>query len=131
MNKLIPYGLTLILSLSMFGCKDRRTEYSKLKHENAVVTAQYHRNSSMYPMRIGKVTTMHHRPAINRTTFDGNIDFKINDRAIFERLDINDSVDLTYREVYRAVYDDTNNDGVKELISREFRRYEFDNAVKK
>lgn len=125
MNKILTCGLASILSLSLIGCKEYRTEYSEIKHENAVVSNQYHRNSYMYPLRVGKITTIQTMPAVYRTDFDGNIDFSVHGSKIYNSVSEGDSVDLTYREVYRAVYDDKDNDDKKELISRKFKKYEL------
>lgn len=125
MKTLTKLFLIGALALELFGCKEYKTEYSEIKQENTVVSQKYHRGAWSQPTRIGKITSMIHHPAINRTTFDGDIDFVVNGREIYERFNEKDSAIVSYRERYELVYDDINKDGKKELIQRNFENYEF------
>jgi hypothetical protein len=126
-------SLASILAASFLflgGCKEYRTQYSEVKQEDAVVTERYHRSARMHPVMVGKVRSFVHHPAINRTTFDGVVDFTINSRELYERFNEKDNALVFYRESYRETYEDINKDGQKELINKEFSGFEFIDAQK-
>jgi hypothetical protein len=109
---------------------EKKTEY-ELKTESAIVSEKYHRGMYMYPMRVGKMTTFQTIPAVNKISFDGEMDFQVNNKTLFDRFHEKDSVIVSYTVIYRSKYGDKNNDGIKDLISREFKGYEFVDAIQK
>jgi len=123
-------GKTLISILAgglilFAGCKEYRTEYSAPKNEDAVVSEKYHRSAYITFMHVGKTMMPLSHPAVNRTTFDGIIDFTVSGREIYDRFNEQDKANVFYREVYRLTYDDLDKDGKKEFVNREFVDYEF------
>jgi hypothetical protein len=132
--KLVKYLRNGILSaaLLMAGCKEYKTEYSEVMHENATVASMYHEDNwiQMMPVMIGDnvgIIPISH-PEINWITFDGQVDFDIDNEEIFNRFNKNDSADISYREIYRTVYDDGDGDGKKELLEKKIRGYYFIDA---
>ncbi len=51
-------------------------------------------------------------------TFDGAIDFILNNKEIFDRFNVGDTADVTYLEKYLSIYDDLDKDGTKEMVKR-------------
>jgi hypothetical protein len=113
------------------GCKDSRLEYSEMMYEPAKVTQKEHHGSWIQPMMVGKVWTYIHHPEQNILRFSGEIPFRIDDKSLYKRLNTNDSVTVSYREVYKITMDDINNDGLKEDIAVAIKGCEFFDAVKK
>lgn len=52
-------------------------------------------------------------------------------QALWSKLSEGDSVDVSYQEIYRNTYEDSNGGGNKELISSELVDYDFLDATKK
>ena len=51
-------------------------------------------------------------------------------KDLWQRFVEGDSVDISYKELYRSTYEDTNDDGEKELVKRELIDYDFLDAQK-
>jgi hypothetical protein len=123
--------LGLALGLTLTSCKECKREYSGINTVKAVVVDMYHSDSYATPIMIGKTITLMHHPAVNKVTFGGDVNFEIDSPELYDRFKEHDTAIISYRNVYRAIYDDKDKDGVKELVSREFRHYDFVDAVKK
>jgi hypothetical protein len=126
----IVLGLTMGL-VSLTGCQTCKTEYSGIKTEKAIVLEKYHRNAYSTPVYTGKSLHMIYHSEVNRITFDGEIDFTNNDKKVYDQFNERDSAIVRYKDVYRAIYDDKDKDGIKELVSKKLIRYEFSDAVPK
>lgn len=142
MNKLQKsLGITTISILGILAVgyfskfrKEYKIEYSEVKHKEAIVvyrkyTPEYYETKVMPigGMIGGMPVTMlvpikHYYPA----KYD--IIFKANNKQIFKKFKMNDLAEVSYREKYKSIYDDTNGDNIKELIKKEFIKYEFIDA---
>ena len=119
-------GIGAIALATITGCKEYRTEYSEIKHGNASVELHYHRP---YMHVGGGRLFIRSHPAQYHVKFSGDVNFEINNKNIFNRFkDKSSLVDVSYREIYFSVYDDTDRDGQKELIKRKLQGYEFVDA---
>ena len=120
--KRILFGGLMLLGLA--GCKEYKTEYSDVKHEDALVSYKKHRNS--YIAQLNEQRTYH--PEEYEIVFDGKIRFVLDNKEMFKRFNSNDQADVSYREKYRLILDDTNKDGTNELIQKNFMDAEFIDA---
>lgn len=130
LKRILGTGLML---LGLAGCKEFEMKYSNIKHENAIVS--YKKFSAPYtigelkPVKTstGEVLVVMpvDYPAKYEIAFDGKIRFELDDRVMFDRFHSNDQADVSYRELYSLIYDDTNNDGTNELVQRFFMDAEF------
>jgi hypothetical protein len=128
-NKTTPYILAAGLSvISLIGCKETRTELSDIIHEDAKVTSKYHRNSFYQPIIIGKMVTGYPRSEINKITFDGLVDFEVDNKEIYSKFKEGDIADISYRESYELTFEDLDKDGIKEQTEKIFTGYEFVDA---
>ncbi len=148
LNKILFGGLTL---LGLVSCREYKTEYSDVKHENAIVSSKNYIPSKskievgliLNPTILNPNLTMSGKlgytfggftfakknsPAKYEIAFDGKIRFELDDRIMFDRFHSNDQADVSYRELYSLIYDDTNNDGTNELVQRFFMDAEFIDA---
>jgi hypothetical protein len=144
-SKLLPAGLAFGLAASAFtGCIDRRIEYSDVLKENAVVsdtvyTPSHHGSS----VDVGITTDFDGNAGLSFTPTSVSIPEKYGVvfrcqhgkfvvqgageryRELWEGFEEGQEVEVTYKEVYRSVYDDADGDGVKELVERELIKYDF------
>jgi len=136
LNKNIaPYVLMGSIALGAAGCGvERRTELTDIVHEKATVTQKHHEDSwvQLMPMQVGKVTTLMpiNHAETNMIYFSGPVCFEIDDKAAYGKFQKGDEVELSYVAVYKLKLKDTNKDGIKELIKREFKGYRFVDAQK-
>jgi len=133
LQKMLCIGVGL---LSFAGCKEFEIEYSPVLHEDAIVSSK----KFSAPYTIGElkpvktstgeamIVTPVDYPAKYNITFDGKIQFELDDRILFDRFHSNDQADVSYREKYSLIYDDTNNDGTNELVHKYFMDAEFIDA---
>lgn len=131
----ILFGGLMLLGLT--GCKEFEIKYSDIKHEDAIVsyknfTAPY-TIGELKPVKTSSgqeilTPTRVDYPAKYEIAFDGKIRFELDDRVMFDRFHSNDQADVSYRELYSLIYDDTNNDGTNELIQKFFMDAEFIDA---
>ena len=49
-------------------------------------------------------------------------------KSLYNNLTTGQKVNVTYHEIYRSTYKDTNNDGKKELVEKHLVKYDFRNA---
>ncbi len=148
-NKAIPYALAIGIGASLFtGCKETKTELSDILHEDAIVSDVVYS-----PSRHGSDVS----PTID-ITGDGGIGIAIVDvdipekyaivfkcehgkfivegtdiehKALWERLEEGQKVDVTYKEIYKSVYDDVDGDGENDLVSKTLIKYDFLDAQPK
>lgn len=134
LQRLALVGLsTLILSLS--GCKEYKIEYSEIKHETARVSLQEYvpesTNMSRNVDSEGDVSfSVDTDPTEYNIAFKGKIDFKLDNKEIFDRFKLEDKADVSYTEVYWAVYDKFKDDGIerRKLLERKFLENKFVDA---
>lgn len=126
MKKLASIFFAGLLFLS--GCKRYELEHSRIKKENAIVTERYYipESCTIFPTDGGCIPVFD-GPSYN-IYFNGEIDFLINDKEIFNRFNIRDSANITYREYKSRGY---NFFGPFETKSGDFYWYEFIDAKKK
>lgn len=135
-NKSAPYILSVGLASSLLtACKQVKTEISDVLHEDAKVVGMEHKNSWMQPMPIhaGKIRTIYfiHHPERNIISFDGKVDFEINNKEVFSRFKQGDSASVSYRQSYRLTFDDIDGDGKKDLVNKVLVDYDFLDAQPK
>ncbi len=146
-NKILEYNLAIALSFNLFtGCnfREERTELSSILHEPATISETVY-SPSIHGSGVG--------PTID---FNGNVGIAITSvnipekyavvfkcqhgkfiiegsnkkyKDLWERLNEGDSVRVNYREMYRSAYQDTNNDGKKDLLSKKLIDYDFLEAL--
>ncbi len=122
-KKALPIVLGVSLAANLFGgCKEHRTEYSEPKHQEAVVGYKYFSPSRM--KGAGILRNFYIR-------FEGPVDFEVYDSKIYERFNEKDKADVSYREVFKSTWDDTDGDGKKELLEKKLVKYEFIDAQPK
>ncbi|MGV8151702.1 MAG: hypothetical protein ACP5OG_01350 [Candidatus Nanoarchaeia archaeon] len=135
LKQALGYIAAGIILAGISGCKEYKTEYSDVKNYDATVTKKEHKDSwtQIIPISTGKVTILAPvaHPEQNHITFKGNLEFILDNKELFERFDLNDKAEVSYKEVYNSVYDDKDKDGNKELIKREITKYEFVDAQHK
>lgn len=134
-NKILG-TIGLFATLGLAGCKEFEIKYSPVLHEDAIVSYKNH----VLPYSLGKFKSVESNgietlqltqinyPAKYEIAFDGKIRFELNDRVLFDRFHSNDQADVSYREKYSLIYDDTNNDGTNELVHKYFMDAEFIDA---
>ena len=148
-NKAIPYTLALSIGTGLLtGCKETKTELSDILHEDAVVSETVYS-----PSRHGSDIS----PTYDLTG-DGGVGFAITSvsipekyavvfkcqhgkfivegtdkahRDLWQRLEEGKKVDVSYKEIYKAVYDDVDGDGEKDLLSRDLVDRDFLDAQPK
>jgi len=136
MNKLQRLlGVGAIALASITGCK-YQTEYSKIKHEIATVTLREHQdatNSIGFGVAIGNPgagLAMSHGERYY-IFFDGEIDFEINNKDIFNRFNKGDSAYITYKEIDLLRFKNVSRGGIRKLFKKAFFDYEFVDAQPK
>ena len=145
LQRLLGIGAIGLATMGLGGCNNwSKIEYSSIKHENAVVVSKNHIPSETRStvgiaitnskggfgigangagFGIGGLNfSSETDPEQNYITFDGNIDFRLNNKKLFNSFNLGDLVDISYTEEYKAFYD------LGDLIRREFRGYEFVDA---
>lgn len=135
MNKLLRLlGISAVALAVIAGCKEYRTEYSEVKHENAIVTSKdpggnfIGFGASIGNPGLGMLMSDH-----KEITFDGDIDFRvdlknINRQGLYDIFNVGDLADVTYRNRFLSAYNGLNKDGQKELIEKRFIEHEFIDA---
>ena len=104
LQRLILVGLsTLVLSLS--GCKEYEIEYSEVKRETARVTLhEYIPESTSIDFGFDGKMSINTDPEEYNISFDWNIDFKLDNKKIFDRFKLEDRADVSYREMHGKTY---------------------------
>ncbi len=152
-NKAMPYALAMGIGASLLtGCKEIKTELSDILHEDATVSDVVY-----IPSRHGSGSGI--GPTFDMTGDGGigvavtNVDVHIPEKyavvfkcqhgkfivegtdkphkSLWEKLSEGQEVDVSYREVYKSVYDDVDGDGEKDLVSRALIKYDFLDAKPK
>ena len=118
----------LIAGLAGCARQETVTEFSATLHEDAVVTYACHHEACFQPVVVGKYTFNVFYPEINTIIFDGETDFEIDSKEIYNRFKEGDEAEVSYRNVYRLVYEDFDMDGKKELVERTLTGHEFIDA---
>ncbi len=114
------------------GCKrETRTELSEVLHEDAVVTSRDYTSRWVQILPCGKTIIPITHPESYSISFDGKIDFDSSDEEVYSRFKEGDTADVSYREVYKLIFEDLDKDGKKEQIGRVFDGYEFEDACPK
>jgi hypothetical protein len=126
-NFILTTGLVGVLGFT--GCMYNTD--SCISHESAVVVDKYHTDAYSTPVRVGKMMSVINHPAVNRVTFDGNIDFVVDNKDLYKKLNVGDSVNVTYNQVYRIVDSEINLDDRSGYIKLRLKGCEFIDAVKK
>lgn len=153
-KKIIPYALMAGLALiPLTGCEESRIvfkrefkrELSDIIYEQAVVTSKKHSPEEDYtylgiavgnsindlPTGLGLAAAMH-QDEKNYITFTGQkVTFDINNKEIFNRFELNDPAEISYKEIYSATYEDLDNDGEKDLVEKTLEGYKFLDAKPK
>ena len=127
-NTIKMYAIAGLAILSM-GCSEKRTEISDVIEEEAKVTNMHHSPSRTVPYSTGKAAGVRYHPEENWVTFDGEVDFTVNNRDIFGRFKKGDTAVVRYRNRWKVTLDDTDGDGKKEVVSREQASPEFVDAI--
>lgn len=124
-RKLLIAGATLGLTAALLGCTETRYEPVR-KEADAEVVDKHHR--SAWSQKVGKVTIYH--SSKNRVTFQwGNSKLEIDNIESYSTLKKGQHVTLTYDSVTAVTYDDVDEDGKKEEVSRKFDGYRFISAI--
>ncbi len=110
---------------------ETKTELSDFLYENAKVTSMYHKDARRSPVFFYRVVVMIPHPAENKITFDGQIDFEINNLEIYSRFKLGDSAVVSYRTSYKVTYEDLDGNGINEPTKKEFIDYHFIDAQPK
>jgi len=122
------------------GCKEYRTEYSPQTNTVGTVVEKKH-IAEHYLNPIDNINPMRHIDPLfdmkkGRMLTKQREEFRVvvntdvgsltrNDKGLFNSVEENSHMNVSYREIYRLTYDDLNKDGTKELVGREFIGYEF------
>lgn len=160
-NKSAPYILSVGLASSLLtGCKQVKTEISDVLHEDATVVTRIYTPSTHEPsvyLRIGGsggvsvigadgsvVTSMDglifdssEVPEKYGAVFrcqHGTFTSQGSDKRhedLYNKLQEGQEVDITYKEIYRATYDDIDGDGKKDLVERVLTGFDFLDAQPK
>jgi hypothetical protein len=102
-RKVAPFLFATGLTTSLLGgCSEYK--YSSLLHEKAIVTDKRHIDTHLSPIPTGKSIILMPTPEVNQIKFDGEIDFEINNRDIYNKLDKGDLVNLYYKEKYNIKF---------------------------
>lgn len=118
----------LVVTLGLSGCRDEEIEYSPVLHENAIVSYKDFKPAKTNDMRVGRVVSRKVYPAEYNIFLDGKIRFELDNKKIFAKFKTNDQADVSYKEKYKVIYNDTNNDGTNDLIKKYFMDAEFIDA---
>jgi len=130
LKKLLCVGA---LSLSLTGCMEQQYENS-INHIKTRVTHKDY-TSEVKIMGLGidwelnlvlEEKTIPERYDI--TFFGDQMEFKVNDKKLFDRFELNDTADVSYRESRMLTYYDLDKDGKKELIQNEIIQNKFIDA---
>ncbi|VVB82649.1 Uncharacterised protein [uncultured archaeon] len=134
MNKLqkaLCIGAGLI---SLAGCREYRIEYSPVLHEDAkvvdvVYTMNYNMDDGSNSPGIAVVSmNIPEKYAVVFKSQHGKFIVEGEDerhKNLWSRMQEGEKVDVTYKEKYESVYDDTNKDGTNELVERRLVKYDF------
>lgn len=108
MNKLQRLLLVGALTFSLIGCKEYKREYSEIKHENAIVSLHKYvperTNIDLDFDDDGISASIDTDPAEYNIEFKGKIIFKLNNKQVFDRFQLEDLVDVSYREIHGKTY---------------------------
>jgi len=108
MNSLQKIILVGALTFSLFGCKEYRREYSEIKHENAIVSLhKYVPESTSLDFDLddeGISVSIDTNPAEYNIEFKGKIIFKLNNKQVFDRFQLEDLVEVSYKEIHGKTY---------------------------
>lgn len=152
-SKAIPYTLALGLSSGLLtGCKETKIELSDILHEDAIVSdvvytpSRHGSGGGMGPtiditgdggIGVAMTSVSVHIPEKYAVVFKcqhgkfivGGTDKQ--HRDIWERFSEGQNVDISYREVFKSVYDDIDGDGKDDLLERKLIDYDFLDAQPK
>jgi hypothetical protein len=110
---------------------DTRIEISDIMHETAFVSKlEYHHSTgdiNAFPIYVPGSSEE------NNIWFEGIADFQLDNKRIFNRFQqVGQPAIISYQEVYKVTYGDTDNDGKRDdLISKLLIEYKFLDAVPK
>jgi hypothetical protein len=104
LQRLLLVGLsTLVLSLP--GCKEYKIEYSDVKHENAIVSLhEYFPENTSIDFGFDGKMSINTNPAEYNIEFKGKIIFKLNNKQVFDRFQLEDLVEVSYKEIHGKTY---------------------------
>jgi hypothetical protein len=142
MKNLAKLLLLGTIGLGVLGCTKIKREYSEVMHEDGVVTDmnytpgyinEWESNQTIQvgdiPVVVGTETHRVWVPAKYRVKIEAeNKKFRLGgSRAekVYNKLEENQKVDVSYQEVYRAFYKDIHNNNEKELVKRKLISYKF------
>ncbi|MFH1589827.1 MAG: hypothetical protein ABIB43_04640 [archaeon] len=135
MNKLLTLGLGIVTIVSLYACKETRTEVSnKVFYDPAVVINKHYEEADdstavAIAAKSGDLTAINHD---NRyvISFKGiQSFFNLDDEEIFNQFKIGDSVNVGYKKEFKVTYNKHKN--FEEEISRVILGYEFVSVEKK
>ena len=138
---MLPLLLAVALAItSLTGCKERRVEYSSPLVTTRIVTSKKHRGE-YYLNPVDNVNPMKDIDPLfdykkdrwltkTKESFYVTIDtpqcrFRVKDRNLYDRVVEGQEVNVFYKNVYSATYDDVDGDGRKDLVSRTLVDYSF------
>lgn len=146
-KKAAPYILAAGLAAGLFsGCKKILIEYSVPLNTPGTVAEKKHIKESymnpadnINPMRdIDPLFDMRHGRFITKQNEEFNVyvdtlvgRFRANNRALFDSVEANSSVEVSYCERFRSIYYDADKDGKEDLVERTFEGYELLNIQPK
>jgi len=130
MNKLQRLLLVGALTFSLIGCKEYKREYSEVKNENAIVSLhKYVPERTNIDFDFDGEISIDTDPAEYNIEFKGKIIFKLNNKQVFDRFQLEDLVDVSYREIHGKTY---GRDGKTRYLEKdEIVGNEFVNAQKR
>lgn len=67
----------------------------------------------------------------NKITFSGKINFNLDNKEVYNKFNLGDSAEVSYREIYLTTFDDLDKDGKKEQIGKVLEGYQFIDAQPK
>ncbi len=150
-TKILGIGILAVASLGIGACSEYKTEYSEIKHETAIVTLHKYVPEKT-ETDIGVSITNHEggfgfgtngfgyglggmnvvtgtTPEKYEVVFSGKVDFEVDNKEIFDRFKLEDKADVSYQEVYGAVYEYNEDTIEKEkLLERKFLENKFVDA---
>lgn len=132
----MSYILAASLALSL-SCNKSERELSQILHTDAIVENREYTAPVMHEIHLAKYEFGEHtyQKQTVKVREKNIIEFKsdrlkfwVDNKEIYNRFKIGDKADVTYKENYKLIYEDLDDDGIKESIDKYILNYEFIDA---